>query len=126
MTTDFDNFRRFIAVAGVLTFVWWPLSHWLFPDAYHRWMGFTTYDKPMARIIGTCGLMFCAVVFLIAWRPWDHAHLLMITSAFLVLLAATYGFLIARGEFPGRELLNVAFCLGGAVANVLLYPWSLT
>jgi hypothetical protein len=115
--------RLYFAGLGVVAFIWWPVSHWLFPDWYHRVLGFRQYDRSSARIIGTTGLPFVGSLFLVAMDPLASRSLVMLTIGFLVALAATYVDLIRRGEFPRGELFNVVLCFANAVIMGVAYPW---
>jgi hypothetical protein len=118
--------RVLLIAEGIVVLFWWPLSHWLYPVAYHTLLGFEagTYPDPMVKVIGTCGLLVALLLFLGARDPLRNRDLVVGVMAFSLLLAATYAYLIAKGDFPPRELVNIAFSLLTFLLLLLAYPWG--
>lgn len=110
---------------GVFLLFWWPLSHWFYPDAYHQFLGFKpgSYQDDMVKVIGTTGMMPVLMMLFSAMDPVRNRHMVLTIIAFSVLLAATYAFLVATGQFPAAELANVAFSAGAALFLIVVYPW---
>jgi hypothetical protein len=102
---------------------WWPLSHWLYPESYHRLLGFApgSYPTAMVRVIGTCGFLPVFVLAYLALRPFEKWLLVVFLGIFSAMLGGMYLYLILRGDFPRGEYLNVGLCIVLAVALPLGY-----
>jgi hypothetical protein len=117
--------RSYLVALGVFGLFWWPLSHWLYPDAYHDLLGFQgAVDGDLVKVIGTLGTVPILGLFLVARDPLRNRDFLAALLVFYALMAATYVYLINASGFPGREYVNVALLLVNGVALALLYPWS--
>lgn len=126
---SFDKTRALRAYAVfMLVFIslWWPLSHWLYPDWYHDLLGFGPLDGPildaMVKIIGTMGLFPVAILAAVIKTPNQARVLLQVFLLWSVGMAATYVYLINQGVFPVGEYLNVALLAGNFVVMVVLMP----
>ncbi len=121
----FRCLKLFLGTIGVSLFFWWPLSHWLYPDLYHRLLGFApgSWSPGLVRVIGTCGMVPVLLALAAARHPRRNKDAVIVLIVFCVLMALTYLHLIAGGFFPRREYVNVALCLGAGLALGLLYPW---
>lgn len=119
--------KWFLWVMGIFLLFWWPLSHWFYPDWYHRLLGFqpNTYQNNMVKIIGTLGLLPVLLLFFSAAAPVRNKHMIIVLIAFSLSLAATYLFLIASGQFPALEMVNVGLSLFSALMLSAIYPWKL-
>lgn len=105
--------RFYLLVLGVFTLFWWPLSHWFYPDWYHRLRGFESYDYAPVKVIGTIG------VVPVLGMLFASAELV-----FCVLMALTYVYLIRSHGFPQREYVNAALLGGNGILLAVLYPWG--
>ena len=103
---------------------WWSLSHWLYPEAYHRLLGFDRYDPAMVKIIGTLSFFAVVGMFLVARDPIRNRDFFITLLTMSVLMMATYLYLIQTKQFPVRESLNIILLLGNCIIANLLYPWQ--
>lgn len=112
-------------IAGFLL-AWWPLSHWFYYQWYNDLLGFTfsATNDGLVKMIGTCGVLPVICLVSLALKPRDNGPLVAGLSVFSVLLALTFLFLVLRGDFPRRELINVAMTLGLAAFLPLAYRWA--
>lgn len=118
--------KSFLLINGVVLFFWWPLSHWLYPDLYHQLLGFKlgSYQDSLVKVIGTCGVFIILLSFFAAKNPIKNRDMIktLIISAFLI--ALTFIYLIARGDFPTSEFINVGLSLFSALILQIIYPWK--
>lgn len=117
--------RGYLFILATFTLFWWPLSHWFYPDWYHRLLGFDSYDYALVTIIGTIGFVPVANMFLLALAPLQNRHMALSLLLFFPLLAVTYLYLILLHDFPLAELFNVALLLLNTVLLAWLYPWHI-
>lgn len=119
-------FSIVLMCVAVFLLFWWPLSHWLYYQWYNDLLGFTfaATNDGLVKMIGTCGFLPVFAIVALALRPRDNAPLVAALSAFSVILAATFLFLVVRGDFPKGELINVASTGGLAVLIPVLYSWA--
>ena len=117
-----------IALFGIAGFLlaWWPLSHWFYYQWYNDLLGFafSATNDGLVKMIGTCGLLPVLSLVALALRPRDNGPLVAALSLFSVVLAGTFLFLVLRGDFPQRELVNVGMTLGLAVCIPVAYRWA--
>jgi hypothetical protein len=117
-----------IALIGIAVFLlfWWPLSHWFYYRWYNDLLGFVfaSTNDGLVKMIGTCGLMPTLALAALALRPKDNGPLVAALSVFSFLLALTFAFLVARGDFPKGELINVALTGGLSVLLPVAYRWA--
>lgn len=118
------SLRLYLNLLGTFTLFWWPLSHWFYPDGYHRLLGFTDYDYTLVKVIGTIGVVPVLCMFFAARDPLRNRDMVLTLLIFFPLLAATYIFLITLHGFPRGELFNVALLLLNSVLLYRLYPWK--
>ncbi len=116
--------RSFLWGSGFVTLIYWPFSHWFFPDWYHNLLGFSSYDLSLVRIIGTLGLLPVMGFFMVARDPLRNRDFLFALIAISVLIALTYVFLIHVTGFPIKVYINIAILLFNAIVMSLLYPWQ--
>lgn len=114
----------YLVTVGVLTLIWWPGSHWLFPSFYHRVMGFTEQvDGRLVKIIGTCGLLPGLALVIAGCDPLASRGVVVALLPFFGAMATTFAYLTATGQLPKREWINAAlFGINGLVIGVF-YPW---
>jgi hypothetical protein len=111
--------------AAGLFFISWPMSHWFYYDLYTRFLGASagTYQDSLIKMTGTCGVLLSMCLFVIAKEPENSRLLMKMTSVFLVLLAATFVYLIEYKDFMRMEFLNAAFFIVIAVLLPVSYKW---
>ena len=119
-----NTLRIFLIISGVFTFFWWPMSHWFYPDWYHKLLGFTSYDAALVKIIGTIGIFPVLCTLFAARDIRRNQDMILILIIFCVLMAATYVFLIITMNFPVLEIINVAILLISALTLGILFPRS--
>lgn len=107
---------------GTFTLFWWPLSHWLYPNWYHRLLGFSSYDDSLVKIIGTVGIIPVLGMFFAAVNPVRNRDIIKILVIFSVLMAATYIYLINFQGFPEREYVNVILLVYNTAMLKFLFP----
>ncbi len=119
--------KRFLWVMGIFLLFWWPLSHWFYPGWYHRLLGFQpgSYQDNFVKIIGTLGVVPVLLIFFSAAAPVRNKHMVIILIVFSLSIAATYLYLIASGQFPRLEMVNVGLSLFSALFLAALYPWKM-
>ena len=112
---------------GIFLLFWWPLSHWFYPDWYHRLLGFhpDSYQYNLVKIIGTLGVVPVLLIFFSAAAPVRNKHMVIVLIIFSLLIAVTYLLLIASGQLPGLEIVNVALSAFSALFLAVLYPWQI-
>ena len=115
--------RLYLLGLAIFTLFWVPLSHWFYPDWYHKLLGFEQYDYSLVKIIGTTGIVPVLGLFFAARDPIRNRDFIITLLVFCVLLAATYLFLIMEHGFPVREFINVAVLSCNAVILTFLFPW---
>jgi hypothetical protein len=105
-----SRFQIRCAASALILLFYWPLSHWCYPDLYHRIFGFApgTYDPDFVKIIGTMGLMPVAGFVHAAIRPAQARGFLVAFTAWCFLQSATYVDVILGGRFPKAEYFNAA------------------
>ena len=105
-------FKVYSAVTAIFLLFWWPLSHWLYSDIYHSFMGFApgSYQPSMVKMIGTCGVLPVMLLGYLAFGKERYSGLVNVLSAFAFLVGATFLFLIISGQFPKKEYINVGLC----------------
>jgi hypothetical protein len=108
----------------VLILFWWPLSHWLYPDAYHGSLGFQSYDLAAVRVIGTLSFFAVLGVFFVARDPVKYRDFFISLLIMSILMAATNFYLIYTDQFPALEYLNIIFLLGNGLFSSFLFPWK--
>jgi len=118
--------KAFLWITGIFLLFWWPLSHWFYPDAYHRLLGFQagSYPDSMVKIIGTCGFIPVLLMLFSAKNPGRNKDAIITIIIFAFLISLTYIYLIASGSFPVLEFVNVGFSLFSAFLLIFLYPWN--
>lgn len=120
-------FRLYCGVFAVGCLVWWPLSHWLYPDPYHDLLGFaplTTSEYAMAKVIGTLSVLPVLGMALIARDPERNRDFFVSLLVLSTLMVGTYIYLMATGDFPSGEWINVSL-IGVNIALLAgLYPWQ--
>ena len=116
----------FLWIEGVLLLFWWPMSHWFYPDLYHRILGFTSgsYPDAMVKIIGSCGFLIVALIFFAALNPRKNRDIIISIIFFALLISITYIYLIITMQFPVLEFVNVAISLISTIILVVFYPWK--
>ena len=68
----------FLWIVAVLSFIWWPLGHWLYPAQYHAILGFTSYELPFVRVIGTLSIMPVLVMAFAAINPLRNRDIIIL------------------------------------------------
>lgn len=118
--------RAFLMLNGILLFFWWPLSHWLYSDLYHRVMGFGAVDAydSFIKIIGTCGIIPVLLMLFSAKDPLRHRTEIITLIIFGFLLSATFGYLTFQGFLPVNEYFNAGLCFISSLFLLLAYPWK--
>lgn len=118
-----SRFQVLCAANAVILACYWPLSHWLYADFYHRLFGFApgTYDADMVRLIGTLGVMPVAGFAYTARHPAQGRAFLFAFMVWCFAMSATYLYVILCGRFPQREYFNAALLL--IVGTSLLRAW---
>jgi hypothetical protein len=119
--------QQFLWAMGIFLLFWWPLSHWFYPDWYHRLLGFEpgSYQDNLVKIIGTLGVVPVLLIFFSAAEPGRNKHMIFVLIGFSLAMAATYLHLIASGQLPGLEIVNVTLSLFSALILTVLYPWKM-
>lgn len=115
--------KIYLWLVGTFTLVWWPLSHWFYPDWYHRLLGFERYDYSLVKIIGTIGIIPVLGIYFTALNPLRNRDIVITLLVFFVLMAATYIYLISAHNFPVLEYINVCLLLVNTIILGALYPW---
>lgn len=116
--------KVYLRVLGLFTLLYWVGGHWLYPDWYHKLLGFQGYDLAMVRVIGTLTVLPMLGLFLSAARPLRNQDFMVAMLIQSLLIALTYVYLILRGDFPAGEYWNVAILLLNGVVLGCLYPWK--
>jgi hypothetical protein len=111
-------------IFGVLAFLWWPLSHWVYPDWYHGVLGFESYAAPYAKVIGTLSVLPVLGIFFAAANPLRNRDFVISLLVISVLMMGTYILLIYTQAFPAEEYFNVGLLAVNTVVLSLLYPWK--
>lgn len=114
--------KLYLWLLGTFVLFWWPLSHWFYPEWYHRLLGFKDFDRSLVTIIGTTGILAVMNIFLAAWDPIRNRAMLLILIVFSVAMAATYFYLIQTKGFPRLEYLNMALSIANAGILSVLFP----
>lgn len=117
--------KLYLWLLGTFTLFWWPLSHWLYPDWYHRLFGFASYDDAPVKVIGTIGIVPVLGMFCTAAQPLRNRDFVLVLLVFSLAMPLTYVYLIHYRTFPEREYVNVALLLVNAAVLMFLYPWKL-
>jgi hypothetical protein len=113
--------KVYLRVLGIFVLFWWPLSHWFYPEWYHRLMGFHDFDRSLVTIIGSAGLVVVVNIFAAATDPIRNRAMLGILITFSLAVAGTYFFLIQTQGVPSREYLSIALIVNAGVLAIL-YP----
>ena len=123
--TKLKIIRIFLMINGIFLLFWWPLSHWFYPDWYHKLLGFQlgSYPDSMVKIIGTCGIVPVLLLFFSAGNPEKNRDSIITLIIFAILISLTYIFLIAKGAFPVLEGINAGFSMFSALFLLAFYPW---
>lgn len=116
------TFRLYLL--GLFTLFRWPLSHWVYPDWYHRLLGFEAYDHAPAKVMGTVGVVPVSGTLLATADPLRNRDFVLALVVFCVLMAVTYNHLNQNYGFPVREYINVALVAGNGALLATLYPWK--
>ncbi|MFH1118010.1 MAG: hypothetical protein V1792_29160 [Pseudomonadota bacterium] len=116
--------RVYLGLLGTFTLFWWPLSHWFYPEWYHRLLGFESFDPSLVTIIGTTGLVAVLNIFFAALDPIRNRAMITILIVFSIAMAATYLLLIQTKGFPEREYANMTLLIVNTIVLITLYPRS--
>jgi len=116
--------KAYLWAFGVLAFLWWPLSHWVYPDWYHTILGFESYVPSFVKVIGTLSILPVLGAFFTAANPLRNRDFVIVLLAASILMIATYIHLINAGEFPTQEYFNVGLLTINAIILSVLYPWK--
>jgi len=103
-----SGFQKMCAANAVLLLFYWPLSHWLYSDLYHRMFGFApgSYDQDFVKIIGTMGMIPVLGFVYAAFRPNESRAFLFAFTRWCFLQSATFINVVVDGKFPDREFFN--------------------
>lgn len=108
----------------MFTLFWWPLSHWFYPNWYHRLPGLVTYDHAPGKVIGTVAVVPVLGMLFATADSLRHRDFVLVLLVFCVLMAVTYIYLTQNHGFPVREYVNAALLAGNGVLLAALYPWN--
>lgn len=114
--------KAYLWILGTFVLFWWPLSHWLYPEWYHRLLGFEDFDSSLVAIIGTTGLVVVMNIFMAAMDPMRNRGMLAILITFSIAMAGTYFYLIQTQGFPRGEYLNMTLLIVNTIVLSCLYP----
>lgn len=116
--------KGFLWITALITFFWWPVGHWVYPDLYHKILGFKSYDLAFSRIIGTLSLAVVIMMVLAAKDPIKNKDMVigLIITGFLMYF--TYVYLILLNQVPYGEFINVALTFALPLVLTLVYPWN--
>ena len=114
--------KAYLWILGTFVLFWWPLSHWFYPEWYHRLLGFQDFDGSLVTIIGTTGLVVVMNIFVAARDPIRNRAMLVILITFSIAMAGTYFFLIQTRDFPTREYFNMTLLIANTMILAALYP----
>lgn len=126
MITQRTFFRLYCGAFAVSSLFWWTLSHWLYPDWYPDLLGFgplTASDYAMAKVIGTLSALPVLGLAVVARAPERNRDFFASVLALSTLMVATYVYLMAAGDFPSGEWINVALIAVNMPILARLYPW---
>jgi hypothetical protein len=130
MTSRIHVLQIVLLAIGLFLLLWWPLSHWLYPVWYHTVLGFEDpaqyADNALIKVIGTAGFFPALLLFFAAINPLRNRDIVkvLIINGLVGGIATSY--LIATGQFPARESLNVLLYFAAALGMTILYPWKLS
>lgn len=120
--------RVVLFVLGLLLFVWWPLSHWLYSVWYHTLMGFENpaqyAENALVRVVGLTGFFPVLLLFFAALNPLRNRDIIKVLISYSVLGGFYTTYLITSGQFPTQEYLNVLLYFATAVLLLIIYPWN--
>ena len=120
--------RSFLLLAGLLILLWWPLSHWFYPEWYHTLMGFphpAQYtNNPLVILIGLAGFFPVLLMFFAAANPLRNRDAVKVLIIVGLLGSGVLVYLIRTRFFPSREYLNVLLYGATSICLLLLYPWN--
>jgi hypothetical protein len=116
--------RGYLWLLGVFALFWWVFSHWFYPGWYHELLGFDSYVDSFVKVIGALSVLPTLGLFVTAANPLRNRDFFVSLLILSVLMAGTYVFLIATGDFPRGEILNTGFLLANSLILMLLYPWK--
>jgi hypothetical protein len=111
-------------IVAPLSFIWWPLSHWVYPTWYHDILGFSTYDPGAVKIIGTLSLIPILMMIFAAKNPIKNKDILLILVISGFLISVTYLYLILANQFPLGEYFNVILTFSLSLILLIIYPWK--
>lgn len=114
--------KIYLWTLGVFVLFWWPLSHWFYPEWYHRLLGFESFDGSLVTIIGTTGLVVVLNIFMAAYDPVRNSGMILILILFSAAMAGTYFYLIQTQGFPKLEYANTALLIVNGLILIGLYP----
>jgi len=117
-------FQIYLFTLSLLSLLWWPSSHWLYPDLYHRWLGFQSYQLSFVRVIGTLSFFPVLGMFFVARNPVRNRDFFISLLIISVLMVATYFHLIQINQFPRLEYFNLVLLLVNGMISSVLYPWK--
>jgi hypothetical protein len=118
--------KTYLWLLGIFILFWWPLSHWFYPEWYHRLLGFEHFDRSLVAIIGTTGIFAVMNIFFAAWDPIRNRAMILVLVVFSMAMATTYVYLIQAKGFPRPEYLNVALSIANAAILTVLFPGNCT
>ena len=116
--------KAYLWAFGMLAFLWWPVSHWVYPGWYHTFLGFESFEPAYVKVIGTLAVMPVVGILFAAVNPLRNRDLLIALIVLSILMMGTYAHLIVTQQFPAGEYLNVAVLGANTLALGLLYPWK--
>jgi len=119
-------FQIYLYVLSLMSLLWWPLSHWIYPDTYHRWLGFQSYPLSFVRVIGSLSFFPVLGMFFVARNPVRNRDFFISLLIISVLIIATYFHLIQTKQFPRLEYFNLILLLVNGALSSILYPWKET
>jgi hypothetical protein len=119
----------FLRLLAVVLFVYWGLTHLIYPEMYlTRLMGVTQYDPSnvydvwSANLIGILNIAFAITIWRAASDPVKYRividMILMVTIGTIIVFVVS---LLNRGLSP-REWWNVGLMTGAVVVLGILYP----
>ena len=114
--------KAYLWILGTFVLFWWPLSHWFYPEWYHRLLGFDGFDYPLVIIIGTTGFVVVMNIFMAALDPVRNRGMLLILIVFSLFMAGTYFYLIQTQGFPKLEYLNIGLLAANTIILLALFP----
>lgn len=117
--------KTFLWIASILSFFWWPLSHWVYPAWYHRILGFDGFEDMYVKVIGTLALIPVLIMFFCAINPIKNRDGIKILILSGIAMTFTYIYLIQKGLFPTLEYINAGITLFLSLFLLIFYPWRI-